>query len=153
MSAEVGVVMLTAIVKRPIPNGRPCADVASIRWLRRFLFSLLPFAIAFHSIAAQSASPSLSPPIKALVNQYCVNCHDAEVKKGGLDLERVSAEDVAQHPKEWEQVVRKLRTRQMPPVGKERPTDAVFDEVVTKLSSSLDRAAAKQKRERDPGQH
>ena len=26
----------------------------------------------------------------ALVNEFCLNCHDADVQKGGLDLERIS---------------------------------------------------------------
>jgi hypothetical protein len=85
----------------------------------------------------------LAVPVKSVVNQYCVSCHDAEVKKGGLDLERVLGDDVTQYSREWEQVARKLRTRQMPPVGKDRPTDKTYDDVVTRLSSSLDRAAAK----------
>jgi len=77
------------------------------------------------------------------MNQYCVSCHDGEVKKGELDLEKVLRGDVTQHTKEWEQVIRKLRTRQMPPAGKERPADKVYDDVVMTLASSLDRVAAK----------
>jgi hypothetical protein len=65
------------------------------------------------------------------------------MKKGGLDLNRILGHDLSQHAKEWEQVVRKLRTRQMPPLGKKRPDDMVYDEIVAKLASSLDRAAAK----------
>ena len=37
---------------------------------------------------------------------------------------------------------RKLRARQMPPIGQERPTDKTCDEVVARLASSLDRAAS-----------
>jgi hypothetical protein len=85
----------------------------------------------------------LAAPVRSVVNQYCVSCHDAEVKKGGLDLERILGDDVTQHSREWEQVIRKLRTRQMPPIGKERPADKTYEDVLTRLSSSLDRAAAK----------
>src|SRR4030095_12858182 len=38
-------------------------------------------------------------------------------------------------------VVRKLRARQMPPIGKERPDEASYDAVVAALEASLDRAA------------
>lgn len=95
------------------------------------------------SLFALNLSAAQPPAIAATVNQYCVSCHDGAVKKGGLDLERIIPADVTQHSGEWEQVIRKMRTRQMPPIGKERPTDKVYDDVVTKLSSSLDRAAAK----------
>jgi hypothetical protein len=77
------------------------------------------------------------------VGQYCVSCHDGDVKKAGLDLEAVSRADVPQHSKEWEQVIRKLRARQMPPIGKDRPDGKTYDEVVARLASTLDRAAAK----------
>ena len=65
------------------------------------------------------------------------------MKKGGLDLERIAREDTIQHADEWERVLRKLRARQMPPIGKDRPTEKIYDEVATRLASTLDRAAAK----------
>jgi hypothetical protein len=49
---------------------------------------------------------------------------------------------VPRHADVWEKVVRKLRARQMPPVGKERPDEATYDAVVASLERSLDRAAA-----------
>jgi len=102
------------------------------------------FILGVSSLLAQNGKVSPPPaPLKALVNQHCVDCHDGDVKKGGLDLNRIVGDDVTQHSKEWEQVIRKLRARQMPPIGKERPADKVYDDVVTRLASSLDRAAAK----------
>jgi mono/diheme cytochrome c family protein len=89
------------------------------------------------SITAPNGAPHLS-----LVEDYCVTCHDDEEKKGGLSLERASA-DVSQQQEVWEKVVRKLRARQMPPVGrKERPDEATYDSTVRYLETSLDRAAA-----------
>jgi hypothetical protein len=87
--------------------------------------------------------PPAAPPPLALVDEYCLSCHDEDKKKGGLSLELVAADGVAQHPDVWEKVVRKLRARQMPPVGtKERPDEATYDAVVSSLEASLDRAAA-----------
>src|SRR5437870_2139347 len=57
-------------------------------------------------------------PVSALVNQYCADCHDREIKKGGLDFESILSENVTKDPEVWEKVVRKLRARQMPPMGK-----------------------------------
>jgi len=109
----------------------------------RLLFTCVLVAAGFEAIAAQPLSTPVATPVKAVVNQYCVSCHDADVKKGGLDLERINRDGVTEHSDEWEKVVRKMRARQMPPVGKERPTEKVYDEVVARLSSTLDRAAAK----------
>jgi uncharacterized protein DUF1592/uncharacterized protein DUF1588/uncharacterized protein DUF1587/uncharacterized protein DUF1595/uncharacterized protein DUF1585/cbb3-type cytochrome c oxidase subunit III len=90
--------------------------------------------------------PRPGPPVTAaahrsLVDEYCVSCHDEDKKKGGLSLEAVAAHDVAQHPDVWEKVVRKLRARQMPPIGKERPGDTTYDAVISSLETALDRAA------------
>ena len=61
--------------------------------------------------------PSTAAPHLALVDEYCLSCHDEDKKKGELALDTIAAHDVAQHPDVWEKVVRKLRARQMPPVG------------------------------------
>ena len=53
------------------------------------------------------------------------------------------AADVSEAQEVWEKVVRKLRARQMPPVGnKERPDEATYDATIRSLETSLDRAAA-----------
>ena len=89
----------------------------------------------------QSASTVSQPPQLEFVEQYCISCHDNLEKKGELSLEMVPA-DVAQQPEIWEKVVRKLRARQMPPVGrKERPDEATYERTVRLLETSLDRAA------------
>ena len=91
--------------------------------------------------------PSVAPPIaadaapRALVDDYCLSCHDSDKKKGGLALDTIAAEDVNRHPEVWEKVVRKLRARQMPPIGKDRPDEATYDAVIASLETSLDRAA------------
>jgi hypothetical protein len=106
-----------------------------------FAWSVL-LAAAAHASEPPVAPAALPPPVKTAVEKYCLDCHDAEVTKGGLDLERLLHHDVTRHAEEWEQVIRKLRARQMPPSGKERPAEAVYDEMVTRLSSPLDQAAA-----------
>src|SRR6476661_1007870 len=95
--------------------------------------------------SASHSSPSRPPavgPHIALIDDYCLSCHDKDHEKGKLVLESVAEDDVAQHPEIWEKVVRKLRARLMPPVGKERPDDPTYDAVVSFLEKSLDRAAA-----------
>jgi len=96
----------------------------------------------------QARQPSVAPPIaadaapRALVDDYCLTCHDSDKKKGGLALDTVTAEDVTRHPEVWEKVVRKLRARLMPPIGKDRPDEATYDAVIASLETSLDRAAS-----------
>ena len=85
--------------------------------------------------AASDAGP------RTLVDDYCLSCHDSDKKKGGLALDTITADDVTRHPEVWEKVVRKLRARLMPPVGKDRPDEATYDAVIASLETSLDRAA------------
>ena len=86
-------------------------------------------------------APSSLPPHLSFVDEYCVSCHDEDKKKGNLALDSVAAHDVAKHPEVWERVVRKLRARQMPPVGKDRPDDPAYEAVIASLETVLDRAA------------
>ena len=81
-------------------------------------------------------------PHRAMVDEYCVTCHDEDKKKGGLALDTVAADGVLQHPDVWEKVVRKLRARQMPPIGKDRPDDRTYEAVIASLEAVLDREAA-----------
>ncbi len=90
-----------------------------------------------------SAGPSSTTAARiSLIDEYCLSCHDADHKKAGLAFETLAADAVATHADVWEKVVRKLRARQMPPVGKPRPDEATYDAVIASLETSLDRAAA-----------
>ena len=93
-------------------------------------------------VSTLQARQAPSAPHVSLVDEYCLSCHDKDHEKGRFVLEDVIGHDVSQHPEVWEKVVRKLRARQMPPIGKERPDDAAYDAVVASLEASLDRAAA-----------
>jgi mono/diheme cytochrome c family protein len=80
--------------------------------------------------------------IQQFVTKYCAACHNSKDRRAGLALDTVSADDVTAHPDVWEKVVRKLTTRQMPPIGKPRPDDAMYDALVAGLEAKLDQAAA-----------
>ncbi len=81
------------------------------------------------------------PPERAAINRYCIGCHNAKLKTGGLALDTALQESVDRHPETWEKVIRKLRARYMPPAGLPRPDERTYDAVVASLETSLDRAA------------
>jgi Protein of unknown function (DUF1592)/Protein of unknown function (DUF1588)/Protein of unknown function (DUF1585)/Protein of unknown function (DUF1595)/Protein of unknown function (DUF1587) len=89
----------------------------------------------------QSRDVSISPE-RAVVNRYCVSCHNSALKAGELALDTIGAQDVSQHPEAWEKVVRKLRARHMPPAGMPRPDERTYAAAVSSLETSLDAAAA-----------
>src|SRR6266571_5831851 len=97
------------------------------------------------TLEAQPASAGALAPSDAhrsVINRYCVSCHNDRLKTGGLALDTVAAHQVAQDPEVWEKVLRKIRARQMPPVGMPRPDEAAYEAAILSLETSLDRAAA-----------
>jgi hypothetical protein len=77
----------------------------------------------------------------ALINQYCVTCHNQRAKTGGLALDTMSLSDIPAGAETWEKVIRKVRGGQMPPAGVPRPAQPALDALVAHLEASIDKAA------------
>ncbi len=96
--------------------------------------------------ASQQQPAGLAPAAvsaeRAAVNGYCLGCHNSKSKIGGIALDAISVEHASQHPEAWEKVIRKLRTRSMPPAGLPRPDERAYNQLLSLLEGSLDRAAA-----------
>ena len=90
---------------------------------------------------AASPAPAASPQ-RALVNQYCMGCHNEKLKTAGLELNSANIDHVEQNPDVWEKVLRKVRARYMPPYGLPRPDEKTYESFTSYLETSLDRAAA-----------
>ena len=93
-------------------------------------------------VQAAGTQPDALAPSRALLDRYCVTCHNERLQTAELMLDRVDLAQVAANAEVLEKVVHKLRSGQMPPEGRSRPDDAVIDAVATSLESALDRAAA-----------
>jgi mono/diheme cytochrome c family protein len=95
-------------------------------------------------IAASSplrADDAPKPSVRALLNQYCVTCHNNKLKTAGLQLDSLDADHVGDRADLWEKVARKLRTGEMPPAGLPRPDKATYANVTAELETALDAAA------------
>ena len=92
-------------------------------------------------LQAAGAQPAASPS-RALLDRYCVTCHNERLQTAGLALDRVDLAQVAVNAEVLEKVVHKLRSGQMPPEGRPRPDEAAVDAFATALETALDRAAA-----------
>jgi len=84
--------------------------------------------------------------LASLVTAYCIDCHDDPAST--LALREIAGTEVGRHPIEWEKVVRKLRSRQMPPAGTPRPDETEYEAILSALETALDAAAAEHP---DPG--
>ena len=78
----------------------------------------------------------------AVINQYCVTCHNQRAKTAGLMLDTLDAAHVEQNPGVWEKVVRKVRAGMMPPSGAPQPDRATLDRFASTLETALDHAGA-----------
>ena len=90
---------------------------------------------------AAAAAAAVSPQ-RALVNKYCVTCHNDTMKTAGLALDKADVDHVAADPDLWEKVVYKLRAQAMPPVKMPRPDQATYDGFRIWLENELDKAGA-----------
>jgi len=81
------------------------------------------------SAALSAADPSASTP-RAVLDRYCVTCHNERAKAAGLEparkltLDQLDLAHVGENAEVCEKVVRKLRAGMMPPSGARRPVRA-----------------------------
>ena len=97
--------------------------------------------VLFRVIFALSLVGSLvaAPDLKPLLEEYCIDCHDNEIKRGGLNLDAILSEAPEAHPEIWEKVILRLNSRQMPPPAKKnRPSEEEYNTSAAELSAWFD---------------
>jgi cytochrome c551/c552 len=102
-------------------------------------------ALSLLIASAVGAVPQTTPTAtdhKAVVDKYCVTCHNDALKTGGLSLEKMDYANVGAGAEVWEKVSKKLRSGMMPPQGRPKPDDATRNSLAGWLETSLDKAAA-----------
>ncbi|MCM3880215.1 MAG: DUF1592 domain-containing protein, partial [Vicinamibacterales bacterium] len=102
---------------------------------------------------AQSASATAPSDPRPVINKYCTGCHNSKAKIGGLALDGVDTANVGANTQVWEDVVRKVRTGAMPPVGRARPDKATADSMVSFLETSLDKYSSEHPNPGRPSLH
>jgi mono/diheme cytochrome c family protein len=105
---------------------------------------LLGFGVAA-TLGAQTStggSPADAVKYRALVDKYCVTCHNKRTASPGEHPVRLDAgfDDLTGNAEVWERVLRKLSVRAMPPPGMPRPSEAEYAGFTTWLAGSLDHA-------------
>src|SRR5712692_5864064 len=95
--------------------------------------------VAYGQVAGASSALSSQ---RAVLDQYCVTCHNQKLKTAGLMLDQLDLAHAGDNAETWEKVVRKLRAGMMPPAGMPRPNAAVYETLTVALENELDRAAA-----------
>ena len=120
------------------------------------LFYFVTTGLISGALFAQT-SETVSPQ-RALLDQYCVSCHNqamvnstpvegenllfTQLRGLGMTLDKENVDDVSENPEVWEKVVRKLRVGVMPPPDNPRPGHEDYSEFRYWLEEQLDQANA-----------
>ena len=126
---------------------------------RTSLFSVCMAASSL-LLAAELENQSVSGSNRALLDQYCVICHNqavvnsvaqpneglqtTQLRNLGLTLDVEDVLNLAENPEVWEKVIKKLRVGVMPPPNYPRPDKESYDGFRTFLENELDRVASTQ---------
>ncbi len=102
------------------------------------------FAVLLAALAGPSAGAATPAKVQAFVEQHCIECHDSEMKKGGLDLSALRFD--LQSPTEfatWVKVHDRVEEGEMPPRKKARPGAVDLKGFTATLSGALTEADLK----------
>ena len=92
----------------------------------------------------KSQSSPAAPDVakqRALIDQYCVGCHNSRAKTAKLMLDQLDLANLGAHAEIGEKVVRKLRAGMMPPTTRPRPDPATMESLIRWMEGELDRSA------------
>src|SRR5262249_12024612 len=135
--------------------GRTAHRMRTSRTSRLSLIGGLALACAVTSsttpaaMSGAHAAPRLVPahaagaPVdrRAIIETYCLECHDDDHQKGDLSLEAFDPSKPELRSEVAEKMIRKLRAGMMPPPGKDRPAGDGLDAFAASLETRLDALA------------
>jgi mono/diheme cytochrome c family protein len=117
--------------------------------MRVFTYSVLFLWLALIPTQASRQAPvtlavsDQTTAQRTFLDTYCVGCHNARLKSGGLELDTLDLSRLLDDAPTGEKIVRKLRAGMMPPSGARRPDDRTLDHFITSMEATLDRAELK----------
>src|SRR5207237_6300175 len=93
--------------------------------------------------SARQGQPAPTPPnapsLQAVLDAYCIGCHNQRLRTAGLALDGLDVTRPADAPELWERVIAKLRSGAMPPPGRPRPDAATYRAMAAALEDAIDR--------------
>ena len=110
-------------------------------------FAVLSWGSGLRAAQSQGSSTATSGASaiaqqKALIDQYCVTCHNQRTKTAGLALDTLDLTKLPGDAEIWEKAIMKLRGHLMPPPNAKQPQPAATQALISWLETSLDQAAA-----------
>jgi hypothetical protein len=110
---------------------------------RLFPLLVVTLTLLLPGTASAQVQQHEKSPQRALLDRYCVTCHNERLKTAGVTFDTMDLSHVETGARIWEEAVRKLRGGLMPPPGMPSPEAETKASFISWLENSLDRAAAK----------
>src|SRR5262249_14666042 len=89
--------------------------------------------LAASALAARANDPvemeSFHKEVRPILAQFCISCHDSELKKGGIALDQDDAL-LLDNRELWWKVLKMVRADMMPPRNKPHPKSEQIDKLV-----------------------
>ena len=102
------------------------------------------------SVVSASAQETFQSAILPVLEDSCIACHNSDSAGGGLNVERYSSEaSIVAAREQWEHILQKIRTGEMPPRGIPRPSAESIDTFMAFVEGVFEKADANVKP--DPG--
>ena len=108
----------TPPLHKSVSSRRRLVFLAALAWVLSIGWSAPQ---ASPQAGAPAATPAATVDQRAVVDKYCLSCHNTRTNSAGLSLERTSVAGIESHPDVWEKVIRKVRAGMMPPPGMPAP--------------------------------
>jgi mono/diheme cytochrome c family protein len=91
--------------------------------------------------AKASDSAAFAQSVLPILQKTCAGCHNAQLSSGGVNLAPYSDfSSIAEHRSDWEKILQKIRTGEMPPRGVARLGQSQIDSLVKAVNDEFDKA-------------
>jgi hypothetical protein len=105
--------------------------------MRRCCYTLILLLCPVSLLLASEFSSAVEPVFK----KSCLPCHNDRNPSGGLNLRAfMSPESVASHRAEWERIILRVRTGEMPPKGIPRPPATEIEALMRYVQGEFEKA-------------
>src|SRR5688572_5778078 len=95
-------------------------------------------------VASKTAQPAPDPSfdsvVKPVFTSTCYPCHNDRLASGSVNLVPYNAASIAEHREEWEKVLQKIRTGEMPPKGMPKPPEEQLNAILSFVTGEFERA-------------
>jgi hypothetical protein len=129
----------SASYQRPTPCKRPLGQCHGTVG-RRFPVYCSLIALFFCALAQSAEAPKAVFAKKhvAFLDNYCMDCHDAETEKGEVNLEDLPFQiGTIEHAERWQDVLAAINSGEMPPKKKKQPKSDEKADFLEDLSNTM----------------